>query len=224
MKKFEGLPREIIALRISKEIEDNSYVNLGIGIPTLVSNWLEGRDVHLQSEIGMLKTGAIAEGDDVDQDLINASCQAVTEIPGSSYFDICESFAMIRGGHVDVTVMGAFQVNQTGDFASWMNPSRGLDGVGNVGGSMDLAVGAKKLLIAMEHTTNDGTLKIVRELTYPATAKQKVNMIFSDLAVIEITPKGLVLKEIYPGLTPEDIQSVTEPELIISPDLKDIEL
>ena len=224
MKKFEGLPREIIALRISKEIEDNSYVNLGIGIPTLVSNWLEGRDVHLQSEIGMLKTGAIAEGDDVDQDLINASCQAVTEIPGSSYFDICESFAMIRGGHVDVTVMGAFQVNQAGDFASWMNPSRGLDGVGNVGGSMDLAVGAKKLLIAMEHTTNDGTLKIVRELTYPATAKQKVNMIFSDLAVIEITPKGLVLKEIYPGLTPEDIQSVTEPELIISPDLKDIEL
>jgi 3-oxoacid CoA-transferase subunit B len=224
MKKYEGLPREIIALRISKEIEDNSYVNLGIGIPTLVSNWLEGRDVILQSEIGMLKTGNIAEGDDVDQDLINASCQAVTEIPGSSYFDICESFVMIRGGHVDITVMGAFQVNEEGDFASWMNPSRGLSGVGNVGGSMDLAVGAKKLFIAMEHTTNKGEPKLVSKLTYPATAKKKVQKIFTDLAVIEVTPEGLVLKEIYPGLTPEDIQSVTEPTLIIAPDLKDIEL
>lgn len=224
MKKFEGLPREIIALRISKEIEDNSYVNLGIGIPTLVSNWLEGRDVILQSEIGMLKTGSIAEGDDIDQDCINASCQAVLEIPGSSYFDICESFAMIRGGHVDVTVMGAFQVNEQGDFASWMNPSRGLDGVGNVGGSMDLAVGAKKLLIAMEHTTNKGEPKLVKHLTYPATAKKKVQKIFTDLAVIEVTPEGLLLKEIYPGLTPEDIQSVTEPKLLIAADLKEIEL
>ncbi len=224
MKKFEGLPREIIALRVSKEIQDRSYVNLGIGIPTLVSNWLEGRDVVLQAEIGMLKTGCLAEGKDIDQDLINASCQPVTEVPGSVYFDICESFAMIRGGHVDVTVMGAFQVNERGDFASWMNPSRGLDGVGNVGGSMDLAIGAKKLFVAMEHTTNDGAYKIVRNLTYPATAKSKVNMIFTDLAVIEVTRKGLLLKEIYPGLTPDDIQSVTEPKLLIAPDLKEIEL
>jgi 3-oxoacid CoA-transferase subunit B len=224
MKKYEGLPREIIALRISKEIEDGSYVNLGIGIPTLVSNWLEGRDVHLQSEIGMLKTGAIAEGDDVDQDLINASCQAVTEIPGSSYFDICESFAMIRGGHVNVTVMGAFQVNERGDFASWMNPGRGHTHVGNVGGSMDLAVGAKKLFIAMEHTTNKGEPKLVRSLTYPATAINKVQRIFTDLAVIEVTEEGLLLKEVYPGLAPEDIQSVTEPKLIIDPNVKEIEL
>jgi 3-oxoacid CoA-transferase B subunit len=224
MKKYEGLPREIIALRISREIEENSYVNLGIGIPTLVGNWLEGRDVHLQSEIGMLKTGAMAEGDDIDQDLINASCQAVTEIPGSSYFDLAESFAMIRGGHVDITVMGAFQVNEEGDFASWMNPSRGLSGVGNVGGSMDLAVGARKLFIAMEHTTKNGEPKLVSKLTYPATAKKKVHKIFTDLAVIEVTAKGLLLEEVYPGLTPEDIQSVTEPELIISPDLKEIEL
>jgi 3-oxoacid CoA-transferase subunit B len=224
MKKYEGLPREIIALRISKEFEDGFYANLGIGIPTLVGNWLEGRDVHLQSEIGMLKTGAIAEGDDVDQDLINASCQAVTEIPGSCYFDICESFAMIRGGHVDITVMGAFQVNEEGDFASWMNPSRGHTNVGNVGGSMDLAVGAKKLFIAMEHTTNKGEFKLVKNLTYPATARKKVQKIFTDLAVIEVTPEGLLLKEIYPGLTPEDIQSVTEPKLIIAPDLKEIEL
>jgi 3-oxoacid CoA-transferase B subunit len=143
LKKFEGLPREIIALRVSQEIEDNSYVNLGIGIPTLVSNWLEGRDVILQSEIGMLKTGSLAEGDSIDQDLINASCQPVLEVEGTVYFDICASFAMIRGGHVDVTVMGAFQVNQAGDFASWMNPSRGLNGVGNIGGSMDLATGQR---------------------------------------------------------------------------------
>ncbi len=224
MKKFEGLPREIIALRVSKEIEDNSYVNLGIGIPTLVSNWLEGRDVVLQAEIGMLKTGSLAEGADIDQDLINASCQPVLEVQGTVYFDICESFAMIRGGHVDVTVMGAFQVNESGDFASWMNPSRGLNGVGNIGGSMDLAAGAKRLFIAMEHTTNNGMPKIVRELTYPATARKKVNTIFTDLAVIDITPDGLLLREIYPGLTVEDVQSVTEPRLLVARDLKEIEL
>ena len=224
MKKFEGLPREIIALRVSREIEDHSYVNLGIGIPTLVSNWLEGRDVLLQSEIGMLKTGSLAEGDLIDQDLINASCQPVLEVEGTVYFDICASFAMIRGGHVDVTVMGAFQVNQAGDFASWLNPSRGLDGVGNIGGSMDLATGAKKLFIAMEHTTTDGSPKIVRDLTYPATARKKVNKIFTDLAVIDVVPEGLLLKEIYPGLTVQDIRSVTEPELLIARDLKEIEL
>ncbi len=224
MQRYEGLPREIIALRISKEIEDNTYVNLGIGIPTLVSNWLEGRDVILQSEIGMLKTGPIAEGDQIDQDLINASCQAVLEAPGSAYFDMVDSFAMIRGGHVGVTVMGAFQVNDKGDFASWFNPGRGLSGVGNVGGSMDLAVGAKRLFIAMEHTTKNGEPKIVSELTYPATAKRKVNMIFTDLAVMEITPAGIVLKELFPGLTPEEIQSATGPKLIIAPDLKEIEL
>ncbi len=222
--KFEGLPREVIALRVSKEIEDNSYVNLGIGIPTLVSNWLEGRDVILHSEIGMLKTGSLAEGADIDQDLINASCQPVLETQGTVYFDICESFAMIRGGHVDVTVMGAFQVNESGDFASWLNPSRGLNAVGNIGGSMDLAAGAKKLFIAMEHTTNAGLPKIVRQLTYPATARKKVHMIFTDLAVIEVIPEGLMLKEIYPGLTVEDLQSVTEPKLLVSRDLKEIEL
>ena len=224
MTKYEGLPREIIALRVSREIQDNSYVNLGIGIPTLVGNWMEGRDVILQSEIGMLKSGSIAEGEDIDQDLINASCQPVTEVPGSVYFDICDSFAMIRGGHMDVTVMGAYQVTASGDFASWYNPARALDGVGNIGGSMDLAVGAKRLFIAMEHTTRDGRPKIVNRLEYPATARKRVNMIFTDLAVIEVTVDGLLLKEIYPGLGPEDIQSITEPTLIISSDLKDIEL
>ena len=221
--KFEGLPREMIALRASQEIKDGDYVNLGIGIPTLISNWIEGKDVTLQSEIGMLKTGSLAFGDDVDQDLINASCQPVTQLPGTAYFDIFDSFGMIRGGYMDVIVMGALQVNGRGDYAGWANPARGLD-IGNIGGSMDLCAGANKLLIAMEHTTRDGQPKIVNELSYPATTECKVNMIFTDLAVIEVTPEGLLLREVYPGLTPEDIQSVTEPELIIAPDLKEIEL
>jgi len=212
--KIEGLPREMIALRVSREIQDGMYVNLGIGIPTLISNWIEGKDVILQSEIGMLKTGARAEGTDVDQDLINASCQAVTALPGSCYFDIAESFAMIRGGHIDIAVMGALQINARGDYAGWSNPTRGLF-VGNIGGSMDLCAGAKKLFIAMEHTTKDGEYKIVNELSYPATAAGRVSMLFTDLAVIEITPKGMVLKEVMSGLTADDVQSVTEPKLII---------
>ena len=164
MKKFEGLPREIIAMRVSHDIPDGAYVNLGIGIPTLISNWIEGRDIQLQSEIGMIKSGPIAEGEQIDQDLINASCQPVTEVAGTVYFDICESFAMIRGGHIDLTVMGAFQVSEKGDFASWNNPGRGLGAVGNIGGSMDLAAGAKKLFIAMEHTTPKGEPKILRRI------------------------------------------------------------
>ncbi len=220
--KFEGLPREMIALRVSKEIKDGYYCNLGIGIPTLVSNWIEGKDIVLQSEIGMLKTGALAEGDAINQDLINASCQPVLELPGSAYVDICESFAMIRGGHIDTAVMGALQVNARGDYAGWSNPARGLF-VGNIGGSMDLCAGAKALFIAMEHVTKDNEPKVVNELTYPATTVGRVNMIFTDLAVMEVTPRGLLLREIAAGLTPEDVQSVTEPELIISPTLKEIE-
>lgn len=221
--KLEGLSRELIALRISQEINDGDYVNLGIGIPTIVSNWIEGRDVVLQSEIGMLKTGAIASGDEIDQDLINASCQPVCGLPGSAYFDIVESFSMIRGGHMDVVVMGALQVNARGDYAGWANPARGLT-IGNIGGSMDLCAGAKKLFLAMEHTTKDGEFKILNELSYPRTAKGVVNKIFTDLAVLEVTPRGLVLQEVFPGLSAEDIQSVTEPRLIISQDLKEIPL
>ncbi len=221
--KFKGLSRELIALRVANELEDGNYVNLGIGIPTLVSDWIEGRDIVLQSEIGMLKTGPLATGRDVDQDLINASAQPVTALPGSAYFDIAESFAMIRGGHIDVAVMGALQINERGDYAGWSNPARGLF-VGNIGGSMDLCAGARKLFIAMEHITKDGEYKIVKELSYPSTASGKVSMLFTDLAVIEITTEGMVLKEVFSGLTPGDIQSVTEPKLIISPDLKEMEL
>ena len=222
--KFEGLPREMIAMRAAKEVKDGDYVNLGIGIPTLISDWIEGRDIILQSEIGMLKTGPTAFGEDVDQDLINASCQPVTQVPGTAYFDILESFSMIRGGYMDVIVLGALQVSAKGDLAGWANPARGLDCVGNIGGSMDLCAGAKKLIVTMEHTTRDGQPKLVNELAFPATARGAVNMVFTDLAVIEVTADGLLLREIYPGLMPEDIQSVTEPRLIIAPDLKEIEL
>ncbi len=220
---IEGLAREMVALRVSREIPDGSYVNLGIGIPTLVSDWIADRDVVLHAEIGMLKTGPLADETQANQDRINASSQPVCELPGTSYCDITESFAMIRGGHIDIAVMGALQVNARGDYAGWLNPSRGLD-VGNIGGSMDLCAGARRLFLAMEHVTNTGELKIVDELTYPATAEAKVDMIFTDLAVMKVTHQGLVILEVMPGLTPEDVQAVTGPKLIISPTLKDIEL
>ena len=200
--RFAGLSRELVTLRIANELEDGTYVNLGIGIPTLVSNWIEGRDIVLQSEIGMLNTGPLAGADNVDQDCINASCQAVTELPGACYFSDCESMAMIRGGYMDVAVMGALQVSEKGDFAGWNNPERGLpEHIGNIGGSMELAVGAKKVIIAMMHTTQEGGLKIVKKCTYPLTAVGVVHLIVTDLAVIEVTPRGLVLKEVAPGIT-----------------------
>ena len=196
-QRLTGLTRELIALRASREIEDGYYANLGIGIPTLISDWVEGRDVVLQSEIGILRCGPLATGEEVDCDLINASCQPIKEIQGTVYFDSITSFGMIRGGYINVAVMGAFQVNARGDYAGWANPARGLD-IGNIGGSMDLCAGARKLIITMEHTTKDGQSKFVNELTYPATAKGKVNLVITDLAVVEVTPKGLLLKEVYP--------------------------
>jgi 3-oxoacid CoA-transferase subunit B len=217
------MEREMIALRVANMLEDGSYVNLGIGIPTLVSNWIEGRDLILQAEIGMLKSGPLAEEDEIEQDRINASCEFVTELPGSSYFDISTSFAMIRGGHIDVAVLGALQVSAGGDLAGWNNPSRGLGNVGNIGGSMDLAVGARKVIVAMDHITTDGEAKILKECTYPLTAKACVNTIVTNYAVIEVTPKGLVLKEAIPGVTAEDVQNMTEAPLIIADDFKEME-
>jgi 3-oxoacid CoA-transferase subunit B len=224
IQKFEGLSRELIALRIASELKDGTYVNLGIGIPTLVSNWIEGRDIVLQAEIGMLNTGPLAQEGEIDQDCINASCQPVTELPGCCYFSSGESFAMIRGGYMDVAVLGALQVSEKGDLAGWSNPERGFpEHIGNIGGSMDLAVGARKVIVAMAHTTNSGDYKVVKKCTYPVTAVHVVKLIVTDLAVIEVTEKGLVLKEIAPGLTAENVQSVTEPKLIISPDLKEVQ-
>jgi len=224
-KKFQGLSRELIALRVASELEDGTCVNLGIGIPTLVSDWIEGRNILLQSEIGMLNTGPLATQETVDQDLINASCQPVTELPGTSYFSDCESFAMIRGGYMDVAVLGALQVSEKGDLAGWNNPERGFpESIGNIGGSMDLAVGAKKVIAAMIHVTTKGEPKIVKKCTYPLTAREVVKTIITDLAVIDVTPEGLLLREVAPGLSAEDVQSVTEPKLIISPDLTEIQL
>jgi 3-oxoacid CoA-transferase subunit B len=222
-ERIEGLPREMIAMRVSQEIKDGDYVNLGIGIPTLVSNFIADRDIVLQSEIGLLKSGPLAAEEESDQDLINASCQAVLPLPGTVCCDIVDSFAMIRGGRMNVVVMGALQVNDKGDYAGWANPSRGLD-VGNIGGSMDLCAGASRLILAMEHVTDKGDLKIVSKLSFPVTALGKVNMIITDLAVIEVVPEGLLLKEIFPGITVEQLQSMTQPKLVISPQLKAIEL
>ncbi len=224
-KKFKGLSRELMALRIANELEDGTYVNLGIGIPTLVSDWIEGRDIVLQAELGMLNIGPLATKENVEQDLINASCQPVTQLPGACYFSENESFAMIRGGYMDTAVLGALQVSEKGDLAGWQNPGRGLpEDIGNIGGSMDLAVGAQKVIIAMMHITNDGQYKICTECTYPLTAQGVVDLIVTDLAVIDVTPEGLVLREVAPGITAEEVQSVTEPKLIISPDLKEIQL
>jgi 3-oxoacid CoA-transferase B subunit len=221
---IEGLSRELIAMRASREIRDGTYVNLGIGIPTMVSNWIEGRDIILQAEIGMLKTGPLAVAGQIDQDLINASCEPVTELPGACYFDILESMSMIRGGHVDLAILGAFQVSETGDFASWLAPARGFPhGVGNVGGSMDLAVGAKRVIVTMEHTIG-GKPRVVKKCTYPITARSVVDLIVTNIAVLKVTPEGLLLLEGFPGYTPEMIQSLTEPKLHVAPDFKEIEL
>lgn len=227
LAKISDLPRldrEIMALRAAQELKDGMYVNLGIGIPTAVSNWVEDKDIALQSEIGMLKTGELASEGEEDQDLINASSQAVTELPGCSYFGMSDSFAMIRGGHVDVAVLGAFQVSEKGDLASWNNPARGLGKSGCIGGAMDLAVGAKRVIVLMEQVTNDGRLRILKECNYPLTAKGCVDMIITDIAVIKVTESGLVLTEIVPGVTPDDVQALSEANIIISPDLKEVDL
>ena len=154
-------------------------------------------------------------------DMINAGGQFLTPLPGMCFFHHADSFAIVRGGHVDVSVLGGFQVSETGDLANWFSPERG---VGNIGGGMDLAVGAKKLIVAMEHNSKSGEPKIVKKCTYPLTGKGCVDLIVTDLAVIEVTPKGLVLKEVAPGWTPQEVQALTEPKLILSPDLKEVEL
>ena len=220
----EGIARELIALRIANEIPDGSFCNLGIGMPTLVSNWIEGRDIMLEAEVGMLNTGPIAYDEQIDQDLINASCQPVTELPGTSYFCSSESFAMIRGGRMDYAVLGALQVAENGDYAGWNVPSANRGKFGNIGGSMDLSVGARNLFIAMEHVTTKGEPKILKRCSYPITARGVVKKIFTNLAVIDITPQGLVLREVAPGVTAETVQSLTEPKLIIAADLKEIAL
>ena len=218
----ERLSRDVIAMRVAKELPAGAVVNLGIGIPTLVSNYLTGdKSVSYHSESGVLNYGPLAEGDERDYDLINAGGQFLQWVPGMSFFGSDEAFAMIRGGHVDVTVLGALQVSEKGDLANWMLPQRG---VGNIGGAMDLAVGAKRVVVAMEHTDRKDNPKLVKEFSFPLTGRRCVSLVVTDLAVIEITEDGMVLKELAPHWTVEEVQALTEPRLIPTPDIKEFEL
>ena len=209
------LAKQIIAKRIAKELKNGQLVNLGIGLPTLVTNYIpEGVHVTLQSENGMVGMGATpVEG---NKDVINAGGQFTTILPGGAYFDTAMSFTLIRGGHVDMTVLGALEVDQEGNLANWIVPGKMVPGMG---GAMDLVVGAKKVIIAMQHTSK-GTPKILKKCTLPLTAQGQVNLIVTELGVMEFTDKGLVLTEIHKDTTVEEVKSLTEAELIISKKLK----
>ena len=218
----ERLDRAIIAMRVAKELPPGACVNLGIGIPTLVSMFVDDESVvFYHSESGVLNCGPLAEEGSEDIDLINAGGQFLQQVPGMAYFSSVDAFAMIRGGHVDVTVLGAHQVSATGDLANWMLPDRG---VGNIGGAMDLAAGADKVIVAMEHNDRNGNSKVVEECDFPLTGRGCVSLVVTDVAVLEPTPDGMVLREAAPGWTAEDVQAVTGARLIVPTEVGEYEV
>ncbi|MCR4403235.1 MAG: 3-oxoacid CoA-transferase subunit B [Firmicutes bacterium] len=214
--------RELIARRVARELRGGEVVNLGIGTPTLVANYITPEmDITLHSENGFVGLGPAPPSGQEIPDLVNAGGQPVTVVPGACFFDTAMSFAIIRGGHVDVTVLGALEVDEEGSLANWWIPGKGGPGMG---GGMDLVVGAKRVIVAMEHTRRDGAPKIVRRCTMPVTAKGEVNLIVTDMAVIEVTKEGLVLREVAPGVSTSDVLAKTEARLIVPDDVREMSI